>query len=124
MAERILSDMAEQGKKSGGIQLMVGLPDEPLRPMPEAANFFHLSRLEQDFQLLVGYLDLERVASLSGTGAREADMQAELTHRFLIPWRALFQLRDRIEDMIAVLRAQGVAVPEIRQGTKAQNSDG
>lgn len=115
--------MADQEVGKLGFHLLVGIEDDTPRPAPEAANWFQVSRLEQDFQMLVGYLDLQKIASLreSAPNTGEVTMHPDVTHRFLISWRGFFILRAMIEDLVTKLRAQGVEVPPLE--ADAQQTD-
>lgn len=78
-------------------RLTVKLPSGP-RPVPEAANFFHLSFSGPDVQLLVGYYDPQSVAlqDVSRGSKEELEVEAEITHRFALSGRGLHVLRSQV----------------------------
>ena len=86
-------------------------------PPTEGANYFHLSTRGPEVQLLVGYIDLFEVHQAAaklqrGTLASTAPrVTASVSHRFLLSFVGLVRLRDQIDEIVTLLRNQGVAVP-------------
>lgn len=97
------------------------LPDE--FPKPEAANWFSASRIGHEVELLVGYMDLKRIANIleeqqeHGEGGA-VSMPVEVTHRLALGPTGLVNLKQKIDEMYEAMRESGHI--ETDEGTEAE----
>lgn len=71
-------------------------------PVPTFANFFGGARVEEDFEIVVGFIDLQAIHKVTVSTEEEAPkLLASVTHRLVIPHKGLLQLRDVIEQLLA-----------------------
>jgi len=103
--------------KSGQVQVALKIPDTDL-PVPEGANWFHLTNSNADVQLLVGYIDprvthavVESV--IAGKAAHKATIAPEVTHRLLLSITGFLYLRAQVEEMFVRLREKGTVTTEL-----------
>jgi len=97
--------MANRKKRSNpkGPELVV--PDTDL-PKPEAANWFHFARAGNEFQMLLGYIDVyavHRLAEAIKKGGKPFDIKAEVTHRVLMSERAVRFLKSQVDEIVQQL---------------------
>ena len=77
--------------------------DEPL-PKPESANYFQLSAIGGEVQLLVGAIDLRALHAATQEvhkveGEQDLELAADITHRFLLSSFAFNQLHKAINEI-------------------------
>lgn len=79
--------------------------------MPETANWFQLSHLGTDIQLLIGYVDSQKVLAAVETekrrpghkGSMNVRAEAEITHRMLLSPQGFVTLRATVEQLANLL---------------------
>lgn len=90
------------------MQVNFSFSDEPMPPA-EGANWFYLSRLNNEFQLLIGYVDMREVANAaSGTKNSEITLTPHVAHRLYMGLDSFQVLRAQIEDI-----AQKTSIPPL-----------
>ena len=90
----------------------IRLPKKDL-PAPEGVNYMHFTQVGTDVQMLVGYLDLDRLRdAIHGTGEL-AGIDLEVSHRFSMSLRGFAVLYTQIKDLAEKMTAQGVPLDEI-----------
>jgi len=72
------------------------------RPAPEPASVFRFAFSGSEVQMLVGYVDPERLVNLPDHG--EVEVPAEVTHRFMLSPRGLFQLKSQLDEIAQKLK--------------------
>lgn len=95
--------------------------DGPL-PAPEGANFFHFTHIQGEVEMLVGYVDLNRLWALSQDYEDASDeeelpshvsVKPEITHRLVLSANGFKTLKDRVDQIWSTMvRADSDAVDE------------
>jgi hypothetical protein len=95
---------------ANGRSLKVELQSEDLPP-PEAVNFFNLSRVGTDVQLMAGYLDLHKAAvalqEAQARGGEPKQLKAEATHRLVMGAQAFAMLKAQVDIIAAAMQQDG-----------------
>jgi hypothetical protein len=99
------SDLVPQGPATA---LTIRWPEEHIPAEP--ANWFAFSSIGDEYQLLVGYLDIRKVAEVSQRPNDATVLTPELLHRLYLGPQAFQVLRAQIED-IARQRNMGPVLP-------------
>jgi hypothetical protein len=105
-----IKDVSDVTEPAAGFQLpkveVTISPPRGARPAPEAANWFQLSSLGADIQLLVGYVDVQKLAlsvqlekDKSTGGEIRVRVEAELLHRLSLTPQGLVTLQKSIEQV-------------------------
>lgn len=101
--------------EKGSVTVGVDVPSGQL-PLAEAVNWFTMTRVETEFQILVGYLDLrathELVEKAKATGKTKERLKAEVTHRFSMSLRTFLQMRRQVEQIFANMQQSGLVARE------------
>lgn len=104
------------------------LSDE--RPRAEAVNFFTVSRIGHDVQLLAGYMDLKLAADAvkEAEGQASLDMEGveftipvDLTHRLVMGPNAFLNLKQKIDQIYKAMVESG-HLPEESPVTNGENT--
>lgn len=76
------------------------------RPRPEGVNYFGLTKVGMEFEMLVGYVDIQRLTEGAGGFAGRDDDEVldivvgpELTHRFLLSPMGFENLRNVVHEI-------------------------
>ena len=80
-------------------------PDLPVPP-PTGAHFFHLTTLEGEYQLLIGYVNLHSVLKSGEGGPPVVPM---ITHRLMLTQFGFDQLTLRVDELRKKLAANRAA---------------
>ncbi len=89
--------------QSGEVQLTV--PRHGKLPPPEGANFVNFSFSGPEVEMMVGYVDLHRLAlSAPNTGR----IEAEITHRFFMSLRGFIMMKSQIDTIWKSMQEKGV----------------
>ncbi len=90
--------------------IRIKVPTDVELPPPEGANFFQFTHVQNEAQMLVGYIDLHRLAREAGDLTDVADdeeldieLTPEITHRFLLSTNGLVMLKERLDEIFSVL---------------------
>lgn len=88
------------------------LPDD--LPKPEAVNWFTVSRMGTDVQVLCGYVDIKRLAERLTERSPEAkdeqvaiSVPVDLTHRLVLGVNAFLNLKDKVDDIYSKMKKTG-----------------
>src|SRR5690242_8651268 len=96
------------------IELKVKIPTKGL-PSPTAVNWFHFTRMDNEVQMLAGFIDAYEVVQHQ-LHASQNDIDPEVSHRFMLSLNGFLFLRQQVEQIFNSLRTTG-AIEEPRSGT-------
>lgn len=80
-------------------------------PAPEGANWFNLTRLNADVQLMVGYVDplaAHRVGLAILAGEKNVRLAPDVTHRFMLSVGGFLYLREQVEEIFRKMKEKGL----------------
>jgi hypothetical protein len=92
--------------KSGeNVPIRLKLPEAGL-PKPEAINWCHFTKVNNDYQMLLGYVDLLAIHTSQQQwltdGEHAAPVPVEVTHRFLLSDGLLRFFQTQVADILSV----------------------
>jgi pyruvate dehydrogenase complex dehydrogenase (E1) component len=94
-----------------------GLNGKVPLPPPYGANFFHLTRMLDELQLLVGSVNLIQMhEALAETG--DSIVPPMITHRFTLSMFGFQRLRDAVNQMGQALDEMAAAAATAKDGNK------
>ena len=86
----------------------VRIPPDIELPPPEGANFFQFAKVENEAQMLVGYIDILRLANEAGDitdvpedEVLDIEIVPDITHRFLLSADGLAMLKQRLDELFS-----------------------
>ncbi len=90
--------------------------DGPALPPPEAANFFHFTISGPEVEMLVGFIDLQRMAATlaAAQSGQAKPVHPEWTHRIFLSVRGFLTLKAQVDEMTRRLSEQGVNLEEMQ----------
>lgn len=102
--------MATETSKVPELTVAVVLPEAGL-PRPEAVNFFSISRVGGEVQIMTAYIDLNQAAVLRQRLEKGEEPPRTLTalpmHRLAVPASAFAVLKHRVDEIYASLMNDG-----------------
>jgi hypothetical protein len=96
------------------LAVTVLIPDERL-PRPEAVNFFAISRVGAEIQVVSAYVDANQAATLQQRWAKGEEtplvLEALPLHRIVVSVSTFEQLRKRVDEIHEALTKDGRLEP-------------
>lgn len=80
--------------------IKVRIDSETAVPAPEGVNFFYFTRIADEYQLLVGNVNLMRLHEMT-TGEAPFEFEPQITHRFLMSQFGFDRLKAALDDISA-----------------------
>ena len=95
-----------------GRQIKIRIPKKDL-PAPEGMNYAHLVQVGTDVQMMVGYLDLDRLRDAINGEDENPWVDLEVSHRFSMSLRGFALIHSQANDLAEKMKAMGVQLDHI-----------